>query len=170
MQINNKFATRSLTRVERARKIRGVPYMRLGYRKRNIKDQRAGFELPWQEKMIPQGRRGFNSRANFAGDKKSRACRVRQERERKKSRNARVRFEGLGKVIRMLRDQCRRRVWRRPVKTNYSDLKFHLLADHLLHQSSTLHAVFSLVGYDHSPRSFRAALRRLLRRWQEKRK
>lgn len=64
--------------------------------------------------------------------------------------------KGLEKVIRMLGPM--RRVWRTPVKTNYSDLKFHLPFP-VPRPSQPPCAFFSLVGHDRAPCSFRAALR-----------
>lgn len=43
--------------------------------------------------ILQGGRRGFNSRANFAGDKKLCACKVVEARD-KKTKSASVRFEG----------------------------------------------------------------------------
>jgi len=58
--------------------------------------------------------------------------------EARKENTSCVQFEGVRKSNQDAETSVRRRVWRGPMKTNYSDLKFHLLTDHLLHQSSTL--------------------------------
>lgn len=53
--------------------------------------------------ILQDGRRGFDSRANFAGDKKLRACRMVETRGGKKQKMLLCGSRGLGKVIRMPR-------------------------------------------------------------------
>jgi len=128
-------------------------YIQLAYWKR--KASAHGFELP--QKIILQGRRGFNSRANFTSDKKSRACRVV---EAKKETTLVCGSKGLGKVIRMLRPVSAEGL----AEVRENELQRFKVSPPRRLPSPPIkhpHAVFSLVGYDHSPCSFHVALCRL---------